>query len=49
MKLFLEFAEKKAELQPALLKVCTAIDGTSVINHYVMIITAYFVFRDTDI
>ena len=30
MKLFLEFTEKKEELLPALLKVCSAIDGMCV-------------------
>jgi len=32
MKFFLEFTEKKEELQPALQLVCTAIDGRVVIN-----------------
>ena len=33
MKLFLEFKEKKQELQPALQLVCKAIDGTILIYH----------------
>ena len=33
MKLFLEFTEKKEELQPALLTICNSINGISISLH----------------
>ena len=43
MKLFLEFTEKKEELQPALLTICNSIDGISVSLH--VTISNMFIFQ----